>query len=182
MLLTDIRNAMDPRIWLAIAAGACVVDTTGLFVWRYATESTSAINTWYDRFGLSAYGADILSIMIGIILAQLVTTAIGGPWNPVLFCGVAVGIQMIHDIVFAALIVPAVPLHHNAIMDLMKQYVKISGGGAILVVDAIYMILASLLTMALVSQKQGVAWITLIVTLYVTMYILYTRSPKPSTA
>ena len=179
MLLADIRNAMDPRFWLAIAAGACVVDTAGLFVWRYLTEATSPINIWYDRFGLSAYGADILSIIIGIILTQLVTTAIGGPWNPVLFCGVAVGIQMIHDIVFATLIVPAVPQHRNSIMDLMKEYVNIPGGAAILVVDAIYMILASLLAMVLVSQKAGIAWITLIVTLYVTMYILYTKSPIP---
>lgn len=175
MRLADIRNAMDPRTWLAIAAAACVVDTAGLFVWRYTATPTGPINKWYDRFGLAAYGADVLSMIIGVILTQLVATAIGGPWNPVLFCGIAVAIQMIHDIVFAGLIVPAVPKGRNAIMDLMREYSTMSGAGGILIVDGIYMILTALIAMALVSVRPGVGWITLIIALYVTMYILYTR-------
>jgi len=175
MLLPDIRNAMDPRTWLSIAAAACLVNTAGLFVWRYTATPTGPTNTWYDRFGLAAYGTDILSIIIGIILAQLVATAMGGPWNPVLFCGIAVAVQMIHDIVFGLLVVPAVPRGRNAIMDLMRSYSTMSGAGGILVVDAIYMILTALIAMLLVAAKPGVGWITLIVTLYITMYILYTR-------
>ena len=50
MLLPDIRNAMDPRTWLSIAAAGCVVDTAGLFIWRYTATPTGPINTWYDRF------------------------------------------------------------------------------------------------------------------------------------
>jgi hypothetical protein len=49
------------------------------------------------------------------------------------------------------------------------------GAGGILIVDAIYMILTALIAMLLVSAKPGVGWITLIITLYITMYILYTR-------
>ena len=175
MPLADIRNAMDSRTWLAIAAAACVVDTAGLFVWRYTASPTGPINKWYDRFSLAAYGADVLSMIIGVILAQLVATAIGGPWIPALFCAIAVAIQLLHDTVFAGLIVPAVPRGRNAIMDLMREYSTMSGAGGILVVDAIYMILTSLIAMLLVSAKPGVGWITLIITLYVTMYILYTR-------
>ena len=175
MLLPDIRNAMDSRTWLAIAAAACVVDTAGLFVWRYTATPTGPINTWYDRFGLAAYGADVLSMIIGLILAQLITSSMGGPWNPVLFIAIVVAIQLIHDIVFAGLIVPAVPRGRNAIMDLMRSYSTMSGAGGILVVDAIYMILTALIAMLLMSVKPGVGWITLIVTLYITMYILYTR-------
>ena len=175
MLLPDIRNAMDPRTWLAIAAAACVVDTAGLFVWRYTATPTGPINTWYDRFGLAAYGADVFSMIICIILAQLITTAMGGPWSPSLFIAIVVAIQMIHDIVFAALIVPAVPRGHNAIMDLMRSDSTMPGAGGILIVDAIYMILTALIAMLLVSAKPGVGWITLIITLYITMYILYTR-------
>ena len=114
-------------------------------------------------------------MIIGIILAQLVATALGGPWNPVLFCGIAVAVQMLHDTVFAALIVPAVPRGRNAIMDLMRSYSTMPGAGGILIVDAIYMILTALIAMLLVAAKPGVGWITLIVTLYITMYILYTR-------
>jgi hypothetical protein len=176
MQLTDIRSVTNPRFWLAIAAAACVVDTAGLFVWRYTSRPTAPINKWYDRYGLAAYGADILSIIIGVILTQLVTTAIGGPWNPLIFCAVSVGIQMIHDVTFAAVIVPAVPKGRNSIMDLMNEYANIDFPQGILIVDAIYMILTSLITMGLASIDPSVSWITLIVTLYTTMYVLYTKA------
>jgi hypothetical protein len=174
MSLVDIRNAFNPRFWLPIAAASAVVDTAGLFVWRYTSAPSSPINKWYDRFGLAAYGADILSIMIGVILTQLATSWWGGAWSPLLFCAAAVAIQMTHDVGFAAL-VRAFPRGHNSIMDLMKEYVNIDFAQGILIVDGIYMIIASLLTMLLSSVNPGVSWITLILTLYTTMYILYTR-------
>ena len=177
MKLTDIRSVANPRIWLPLAAAACLVDTAGLFVWRFTAEPKGPINTWYDRFGLSAYGADILSMILGGVLTQLVATAIGGPWNPLYFCILAVVIQMAHDIFFAAVIVPAVPKGQNAIIDLMDAYRKIPFSQGILIVDAIYMILTSLITMVLVSVDASVSWITLLVTLYTTMYVLYTRPP-----
>jgi hypothetical protein len=170
----DIRNVSNPRFWLPIAAAACVVDTAGLFVWRFGASPTGPINKWYSRFGLAAYGADILSMIIGVILAQLVTTAIGGPWNPLLFCAVAVAIQVVHDVFFALIVVPAVPTGQNTIMDLMKEYTRIPWPQGILVVDAIYMVLTSVIAMLLSAADPSAAWITLIVTLYVTMYVLYT--------
>lgn len=175
MHLADIRSVANPRIWLPLAAAACLVDTAGLFVWRYTSKPTAPINKWYDRFGLSAYGADILSMVIGVILTQLAATWIGGPWNPLLFCALSVVIQMAHDLFFATVVVPAVPKGSNAIMDLMKEYTHIDFPQGILIVDAIYMILTSLITMALVSMDPSAAWITLIITLYTTMYVLYTR-------
>ena len=177
MQLIDIRSVTNPRFWLPLAAAACLVDTAGLFVWRYTSTPTAPINKWYDRYGLSAYGADILSMIIGVILTQLVTTLIGGPWNPLIFCAVAVAIQMTHDIGFANLIVPAVPKGRNSIMDLMNEYAHIQWPQGILIVDAIYMILTSLITMALASIDPSVSWITLMITLYTTMYVLYTKPP-----
>ena len=147
-------------------AAACVVDTAGLFVWRFGESPTGPINKWYSRFGLAAY---ILSMIIGVVLAQLVTTAIGGPWNPLLFCAVAV-----HDVFFALIVVPAVPTGQNTIMDLMKEYTRIPWPQGILVVDAIYMVLTSVIAMLLSAADPSAAWITLIVPLYVTMYVLYT--------
>jgi len=178
MHLADIRSVANPRFWLPIAAAACLVDTAGLFVWRFTSKPTAPINKWYDRFGLAAYGADILSMVIGVILTQLATSWIGGPWTPtgpILFCVVAVAIQMIHDLFFASVIVPAVPKGQNAIMDLMREYTHIDWPQGILIVDAIYMILTSLITMLLASVDPSAAWITLIITLYTTMYVLYTR-------
>jgi len=176
MQLADIRNPLNPAFWLPIATAASIVDTAGLFVWRYGSPPNSPINKWYDRFGLSAYGADILSIMIGVVLTQIATTLIGGPFSPLVFCVIAVVIQMIHDISFGAALVPSIPKGHNAIMDLMKEYVNIDFSAGILIVDAIYMIAASLITMVLAAIPAGYSWMALLVSLYTTMYILYTRA------
>jgi hypothetical protein len=171
-MLTDIRNIT--KFPLQIAAASCLVDTAGLFIWRFYATKDGAINKWYDKFGLAAYGADILSIMLCVVLAQLITTAIGGPWNPFLFIGVTIAIQVVHDLLFGAIIVPLVPKGQNEIMDLMKTYANESGFG-IVVVDAIYMILTSLLVMYFASVDLFVSWFVLLATLYTTMYILYTR-------
>jgi hypothetical protein len=178
--MLDIRNISASKLWLPIVTAACVVDTAGLFGWRYGLGGATAdgpINTWYDRFGLVAYGADVLSMIIGIVLTQIVATAIGGPWSLSLFCAIAVVIQLIHDIVFAGIIVPAVPRGRNSIMDLMRTYATMPGAGGILVVDAIYMVLTAVIASALAAIDPSVSWFTLLVTLYATMYILYTKGP-----
>lgn len=177
-MFSDIRSITLTKAWLPIVTAACLVDTAGLFVWRFTAEPDGPINVWYDKFGLAAYNADVLSIILGVMLTQIVTTFIGGPWNPILFVIVAVIIQMVHDVLFAVLVVPAVPKGQNAIMDLMRKYTHIDFPQGILIVDAVYMILASLLAMLLVSVNPSFSWITLIITLYATMYVLYTK-PKP---
>ena len=181
MMFADIRSVTNSKIWLPLATAACLVDTAGLFAWRFGFMGARAdgpINTWYDKFGLVAYGADILSMIIGIVLTQLVMTQFALSWSPLLFCAIAVAIQMSHDIFFAAVVVPAVPKGHNAIMDLMKQYASMKGAGGILIADAIYMILTALITMFLVSLDSSVSWVTLLMTLYATMYVLYTKGTK----
>jgi hypothetical protein len=174
-MLPDIRNFNDTNLYLPILTASSLVDTAGLFVWRTQSKPDAPINKWYDRFGLSAYTADVLSIILGVVLTQLVTSWIGGAWNPWFFCGVAVAIQMAHDIFFGNVVVPMVPKGSNSIMDLMREYVKIKNPGGILIVDAIYMILASLLTMAFASVPPFYSWFVLLWSLYSTMYVLYTK-------
>lgn len=174
-MLPDIRNFSNTNLYLPILTASSIVDTAGLFVWRYTSKPDAPINKWYDTFGLSAYTADVLSIAIGVVLTQLVTTWIGGAWNPWFFCGISVVIQMVHDLFFGNVVVPLIPKGHNAIVDLMKEYVKIKNPGGILIVDAIYMIVASLLTMGFASLNPFYSWFALLWCLYSTMYVLYTR-------
>ena len=174
-MLPDIRNFHNTNLYLPILTASSIVDTAGLFVWRYTSKPDAPINKWYDRFGLSAYTADVLSIALGVVLTQLATTWIGGAWSPAFFCGIAVVIQMAHDLFFGNVVVPLIPKGHNSIMDLMKEYVKIKNPGGILIVDAIYMIVASLLTMSFASLPPFYSWFSLLWCIYITMYVLYTR-------
>ncbi len=174
-MLVDIRDFTNTNLYLPILAASSIVDTAGLFVWRYTSKPNSPINKWYDRFGGIAYTADVLSIALGVVLTQLVTSWMGGAWNPWVFCGMAVVVQMAHDLFFGNVVVPLIPKGHNTIMDLMKEYVKIKNPGGILIVDAIYMILASLLTMMFASVNPFYSWFSLLWCIYITMYVLYTR-------
>jgi hypothetical protein len=170
-MLKDIRFFEDVRLLFIIGVAACVVDTAGLFVWkRY--PSSAAISKWYDTFGLLAYMLDVSSVFIGVVLAQFITAYIGGPWNPLMFCAAAVGVQQVHDLLFATVVVPAVPSGTNDVMDLMREYVGEKRSWLVLVADAVYVILASLLAMVLYGQKTWVSVVTLVMTLYVTGYAI----------
>ena len=170
MLLQDIRNFEDVRLLFTIGVAACVVDTAGLFVWRRYPKDAS-VSKWYDQFGLVAYMMDVASIIIGILIAQQLYPFFSRSWSPLLFCAVAVAVQQIHDIVFGALIVPNVEKNH--VFDVLQSYVSNSESWKILIVDAVYMILASLLAMVLYGQKTWVSIHVLMLTLYVTGYALY---------
>jgi hypothetical protein len=172
-MLPDIRDIHNTSLYLPILTASSIVDTAGLFVWRYTSLPNAPINKWYDQ--LSAYTADVLSIALGVVLTQLLTSWIGGAWNPWFFCAMSVVIQMAHDLFFGNVIVPMIPKGHNTIMDLMKEYVKIKFPAGILIVDALYMIFASLLTMGFASVPAFYSWFALLWCVYITMYVLYTR-------
>ena len=172
----DLRKFWDGKLLLASLASAAVVDTAGLFVWRYTADRDGPINTWYDKFGVIAYVLDVSSMVIGFVLAQLVTYAIGGSYNLLFFLIVVVAVQMVHDILFGLFLVPLIPAGENDIMDLMKSYTTMKGSGWILVVDALYMILTVLGALVLYNLPPYVTWFNLLTVTYVTGYILTTRA------
>jgi hypothetical protein len=175
--MKDIRKFWDARTLLAIVASAIAVDTIGMFVWRYTSEPDAPISVWYDKFGLVAYILDVLSIVIGMVLAQIVASAIGGPFNLVAFLIIVVAIQMTHDLFFSQVVVPMIPPGRNSIIDLMFSYSTMKGAEWVLVVDALYMIATTASTLVLLEMPLYVSWFKIIGWLYVTGYILFTRTP-----
>jgi len=171
----DIRKFWDGKLLLAALASASVVDTAGLFIWRYTADRDGPINIWYDKFGVIAYVLDVSSVVVGFVLAQLITYAIGGSYNLLFFLIVVVAVQMTHDILFSLFLVPLVPEGENDIMDLMKSYTTMKGSGWVLVVDALYMILTTLGALVLYKLPPYVTWFTLLFVPYVTGYILTTH-------
>lgn len=173
-LLANISNPSNLTTLLPILASATVVDTAGIFIWKQL-PSDSPINKWYSKLGLIAYSADIISLVIAIVLAQHIYFFFKLSWNPYVFIGVVLSIQIFHDIFFAKGVLPFLKKGDNEVVDIMKEYVNMDFSAGILIVDAIYCILTALGAMILTNLSQGISILLLSIWLYVGMFILKTR-------
>lgn len=130
-----------------------------------------ALRTWYNEFGFYAVGADILSVMIGISLVQLIFPGIYG-WKLV---GYAVAVQVIHDFLFYIGVIRPMPSGHNSIIDLFKKHAAQQSYNAILGDSVI--IVSTVLLMEYLDNQYSDAWIAFLglVAVYSLIYIVHTR-------
>ena len=86
-------------------------------------------------------------------------------------CGLAVAIQMTHDVIFAQFFY-AVPRGRSAILDTFKDYAT-ENGPVILLFDAAMIVATLFMASLLVTFSLNVNLILLIVILYILPYALY---------
>lgn len=157
--------------YLHILNGAIITDliVIGLTIFGFIRSRT--LREWYNKYGLSAVLADVLSITIGVILAIFIYTAFFSMNHLVLFIGVAVSVQLVHDLLFAWFF-NSVPRGKSRILDTFKDYAK-EIGATILLADA-SMIVSTVFIGLLLSQLsiQNNMFL-LIVLLYLVPYFLY---------
>ena len=129
-----------------------------------------ALKLWYDKFGLAAVSADVLSAVIGVLLA---TFFFPNAWGLGLVFA-AIFIQILHDIFFYFVIL-SVPQGQNQMIDVFKSYAN-EGGWTILLADAL--IMAGTVTIAtvwdLLFSYRFIAFQTLL-GMYSLIYITYTK-------
>jgi hypothetical protein len=156
--------------WISLFTATAVVDFLVIVLSKFVSL-TKSLNAWYRDFGVVAVGSDILIIVLGIALAKLLFPLATG-WKLV---GIAVVIQLIHDIFFYIAIIQGVPAGHNKIIDLFKQYAG-EGSWQILLADAA-MVTGSVLLMEWYSDNltsDQTAFIG-VLAVYALLYILYTK-------
>jgi hypothetical protein len=132
---------------------------------------TGALTLWYDKFGLAAVAADVLSLFLGVLLA---TFLFPGVMGLELVIG-AVLVQMLHDILFYAVVIQGVPQGHNEMIDVFKSYAN-EGGWTILLADALMItsvVLLARLSDLLFSYRM-IAFQALL-GMYSLIYITYTK-------
>jgi hypothetical protein len=155
--------------WTALVAATAWVDFA-VIVLSKVVPLTKSLSTWYADFGLNAVGMDVLVIVLGIALAKLLFPAATG----MALIGIAVAIQILHDLLFYVLIL-VIPPGQNRVMDLFKRYAA-EGSWKIIVADSA-MVAASVYGMetldAYLTDDQ-VLW-TGLLGLYSLLYILYTK-------
>jgi len=156
--------------WTSLLTATAWVDFAVIILSKFF-PLTKALGTWYAEFGMSAVGADVFIIVLGIALAKLIFPGIYGTALVI----TAVGIQLVHDILFYLLVIQGVPSGQNRIIDLFKQYAA-EGSWKILVADAA-MVASSVLLMEALEARQTPDQIAFlgVLAVYALIYIIYTR-------
>ena len=93
---------------------------------------TGALNLWYQKFGLAAVAADVLSLFLGVLLATFLFPGVMGLELVI----AVILIQLLHDILFYAVVIQGVPQGQNEMIDVFKSYAN-EGSWKILVADAL---------------------------------------------
>lgn len=156
--------------WAALLAATAWVDFTVIALSK-VFPLTKSLGTWYKDFGVVALGSDILVIVLGIALAMFLVPGASG----LKLMGVAVGIQLVHDILFYVGVIQGVPAGHNRILDLFKRYAA-EGSWKILLADA-GMVAGSVWLMKTMQSEltqDQIVWVG-ILAVYSLLYILYTN-------
>ena len=132
---------------------------------------TGALSLWYDKFGLAAVSADVLSLFLGVLLA---TFLFPGATGLQLVMG-AIFVQLVHDIFFYVVVIQGVPQGQNSMIDVFKSYAS-EGSWKILVADAL--MITSVVALARLSDLffsyRFIAFQALL-GMYSLIYITYTK-------
>jgi len=167
--ISDFNNTSD---YLSILNGALITDLFVIFLLIFGSINSKVLVEWYRKYNLSAVIADVLIIFIGIIIARFVYPYVfGESFSLIKFIGLAVVIQILHDILFYYMF-KLVPRGKNMMLDTFKDYANEVGFKAILS-DSLMIISTCLLSSYFVSLNLNTNIIILIVAVYILPYAIY---------
>lgn len=171
MYLANISNFNNTKDYLPIITGALIVDLVIILLAVISIINSKSLNNWYNQFGPSAVLADVLSIVIGIILARFLYPFIFKKYSLLQFLFLTVLIQITHDLLFAILF-NSIPRGNSNILDVFKDY-ALEVGFKILLIDAAMMISTIILSSYLSKFNSNTIIILFIIILYISPYLLY---------
>jgi len=175
MNIFDYRKTGD---YLYIITAAIIVDLIVIFLARYPGSDpifkVKALNDWYEKFGILAAAADILSLIIGVTAARYIYSSLGLKNSLLFFVGVVVLFQLCHDLFFFLAVITQMPKGENKMIDVFSDYAK-ENGAKILISDALMMISTTLLASFLKELPAHASVSSLTVSLYALCFVLYTQ-------
>jgi hypothetical protein len=167
--ISEFNNTSD---YLSILNGALITDLFVIFLLIFGAIKSKVLVEWYGKYNLSAVIADVLIIVIGIIMARFAYPYVfGEKFSLINFTGLAVVIQIVHDILFYYLF-KMVPRGKNMMLDTFKDYANEVGFKAVLS-DSLMIISTCLLSSYFVSLSLNANIIILILSVYILPYAIY---------
>jgi len=158
--------------YLPILNGVLITDLLVIALLIGGFIQSKVLQNWYRDLSLSAVTADVLIIVIGIIMTRFLYPFIFAKYSLWKFILLAVLIQITHDSLFYLLCI-SIKRGKSRILDIFKDYGKEKGVGAIKA-DSLMMISSILLASWLKCQSLNTNIITLIVSVYLVPYMIYT--------
>jgi hypothetical protein len=166
--IADFNNIND---YLPLLNAVLITDLFVILLANTKVFNSQVLKKWYSQYNLSAVIADVLIILIVLIITRFIYYYVFESFSILKFIGLAVILQITHDILFYVLFTN-IPRGVNKMIDTFKDYAKEASYKAILA-DSGMMIMASLIAYYLVNQNTNTNIIVLIVSLYLLPYLLY---------
>lgn len=170
MFFADISKSANLINYIPILTSSIIVDLIVMFI-TLNFASSIYLKKWYKTYNLAAVLADVLSVVIGILIARYIYSYFFKEWSIWKFLLIVLGVQIIHDILFYN-IFTLIPRGKSAIMDLFKDYAKELGGFAIFG-DSLIIIGTVLIASLLASLDIGINLFILAWALYLIPYFVY---------
>ena len=170
MFFADISKSANLINYVPILTSSIIVDLIVMFI-TLNFASSIYLKKWYKTYNLAAVLADVLSVVIGILIARYIYSYFFKKWSIWKFLLIVLGVQIIHDILFYN-IFTLIPRGKSAIMDLFKDYAKELGGFAIFG-DSLIIIVTVLIASLLASLDIGINLFILAWALYLITYFVY---------
>ena len=167
------KDISKPESLLTIFIGLLLTEVIMISLFRYDRGLwKTMINRWYTEFTWSAIISDVAIVMIGFFITQyLYKRFVGQKWNPLIFVGILLAVQIIHDILYYLFVIKPFPTQTNKIMDFMKLYATEVSWGAI-TGDSIMVITAAIIAMLLKNTGNYNQLFIMTVSLYLIPYLL----------
>jgi hypothetical protein len=162
-------SLLNSALWVDFVVMLLTKVVPGQHLWFL--PPTGALKLWYDKFGLAAVSADVLSLMLGVLVA---TFLFPGATGLQLVMG-AIFVQMLHDIFFYFVVIQGLPQGQNSMIDVFKSYAS-EGGWTILLADALMItsVVAFTRLSDLLFSYRFIAFQALL-GMYSLIYITYTK-------
>jgi uncharacterized protein YacL len=171
LLFQNISNFNNIKDYLPILNGAIITDLVVIFMLEQKYIKSTTLKEWYNKFHLGAFIADVLSIVIGLLIARFIYTTLNLNWKLWLFIILVILVQLTHDLLFAKLFY-SFPRKVSAVLDVFKDYAN-EMGTKILLADAQMVTSTALLASLLSNMNQNSNIILLIFLMYITPYFLF---------
>ena len=171
MKFQDISNFHHISDYIPIFTGAVITDMVVMMLLISGKIQSKTLGQWYHKFGIAGVLADVFSIVIGILIARFLYPILFSTYSVVLLAGLAVCVQVTHDILFYMLF-QSIPRGQSSILDVFKDYAK-EEGIVVLFADAGMMVSTTIIASILASFSAPINAFLLIFSIYIIIYVLY---------